>query len=100
MEQNNLETNTNVVIAQSQIHLDDHHVQPWTQSAISVERLDIGSQDAMEEYPRDNNKPNKGAKKGRSRGPKKINDVGTNQDYHLDEVDIMSVSQYQPQQQE
>ena len=44
--------------------------------------------------------PNKGTNKGRTRGPKKIDDVGTDQDYHLDEVDIVTVSQYQHQQSE
>ena len=48
--------------------------------------------------PKGQQQPNKGAKKGKSRGPKKINDVGTNQDYHLDEVDIVNVLQHQPQQ--
>ena len=50
--------------------------------------------------PKGQQQSNKGAKKGKSRAQKKINDVGNNQDYHLDEVDIASVSQYQPQQQE
>ena len=40
------------------------------------------------------------SKERESREPKKIDDVGTNQDYHLNEVDIVSVSQYQPQEQE
>ena len=40
-------------------------------------------------------KPNKGGRRGRTRGPsKKINDIGTDQDYHLDEADIVSVLQY------
>ena len=50
--------------------------------------------------PKGQQQPNKGAKKGKSRGPKKIDDIGTYQDYHLNEVDIVSVLQYQPQQQE
>ena len=50
--------------------------------------------------PKRQQQSNKGTKKGKSRGPKKINDVGTDQDYHLDEVDIAIVLQYQPQQQE
>ena len=52
--------------------------------------------------PKGQEQPNKGTKKGKSRRPKKIDDVGTDQDYHLTEVDIASVSQYQyqPQQQE
>ena len=50
--------------------------------------------------PKGQQQPNKGGKKGKSRGPKKIDDIGTDQDYHLNEVDIASVSQYQPQQQE
>ena len=50
--------------------------------------------------PKGQQQSKKGAKKGKSRGPKKINDVGTDQDYNLNEANIGSVSQYQPQQQE
>ena len=60
-----METNTNMGIAQSHIHLDDHHAQPKIQCATSVEKLDIGSQDAMEECPRDNNNPTKEQRKGK-----------------------------------
>ena len=46
--------------------------------------------------PKRQQQPNKGGKKGRNRGPpKKIEDIGTDPDYHLDEVDIVSVLQYQ-----
>ena len=54
-----METNTNVGIAQRHIHLDGHHAQPRIQCATSVKKLDIGSQDVMEECPRDNNNPTK-----------------------------------------
>ena len=43
-----METNTNVGITASHIHLDDHHALPRIQRATSVEKLDIGSQDAIE----------------------------------------------------
>ena len=46
--------------------------------------------------PKGQQQPKKGAKKRKSRGPKKIDDIGTSQDYHLYEVDIASVLQYQP----
>ena len=73
MEQNNMETNTNVGIAWSHIHMDDHHAQPRIQCATSVEKLDIGSQDAMEECPRDNNNnPTKEQRKGEVEDQRKL----------------------------
>ena len=65
MEQNNLVTNTSMGIARNHIHLDNHHAQPRIQHATSVEKLDTGSQDAVEECPRGNSNPKKEQRKGK-----------------------------------
>ena len=67
-----METNTNVGIAQSHIHLDDHHAQPRIQCATSVEKLDIGTQDAMEECLKDNSNPTKEQRKRKVEDQRKL----------------------------
>ena len=92
-----METNINVGIAQSHLHLDNHHARPRIQRATSVEKLDIGSQDAVEECPRDNNNATEEQRKGKVEDQRKLTMLAQTK-ITTSMVNVVSVLQYQHQQ--
>ena len=83
-DQSKLQTSTNVATALSHIHWNVHPAQPKMQPATSVVKLTLEAKRPW--------RFTKETTKGKDRG-QKIDNVGTD-DYHLDEIDIASVSQY------
>ena len=89
-------TNTNVATVPSHILLDIHHALQRRAHVTNVADWAIGNLDVMEGYLRNPHKtPTKDGKKG-GRGPsKRNNEVGTDQNQRLDEINVASVGLHQ-----